>query len=241
MDKVDDWGDTTAHEVYDNTFSDVDENDCNCSTDHGNVMETDNEPNGPNLFYNNVTRHIGNIAAIGVNWWPNGPNDFFYNNLMYDVNVAGNNYFDFQPNGGEQDTLYNNTFERSSGYIFGDLVGSTCTNPIAVGDNLWITGDNSVYQCGSVPGQNTDRSMTESQATAAGYTSANAYAPTSASAPTVGAGTNLTSKCTNLPNLCRDTTLAVGETSDHQILAPMRYPHPRPTSGPWDQGAYSYQ
>ena len=88
----------------------------------------------------------------------------------------------------------------------------------------------------------TNLNETETTANNQGYTTNNQYAPTSPTNPTVATGTNETNQCStlNLPDLCRATTLAVGETTNHTITAPERYPEPRPTTGPWDIGAYQY-
>ncbi len=77
-----------------------------------------------------------------------------------------------------------------------------------------------------------------------------AYAPTSSSGATVGAGTNLESLCDQIATsgladaaaACRsDTTYGVGyDQVNHNVIVPGRTPIPRPLTGPWDVGAYQW-
>jgi hypothetical protein len=83
--------------------------------------------------------------------------------------------------------------------------------------------------------------QTEAQANAAGYTSTQmfAYSPTAGTAPTVGAGANLTASCTGvLAALCSDTTYPTYDPLKHRVV--MRTAGARPASGAWDVGAYLF-
>ena len=98
----------------------------------------------------------------------------------------------------------------------------------------------------------TDLVETVATANSKGYTSSQRYAfsPTSATAPTVRAGTNLRSTyCTKLSVMdaamgaaCRaDATYACSyKTTHHTLSCPARTANTRPSSTPWDIGAYEY-
>lgn len=220
-----------AHDVHDNVFEYFNEDRSN-GVDHGNTWETNTEANGTNYFYDNVIRHIGLTSAIGVNLWLDPPSkEYFYNNVMYDVTAAGNNYLDIPG----PVYLYNNTLERASGVI-------SCDRPAGSFNNLYMNDGSSLFcNAPSNTGGDMDKTVSAASDGGSGYTAANQYAPTAAFHPTAGAGLNEANLCASLPGLCNDTTLAVGLGSNGTLTYPGRTPTTRPTSGAWDVGAYNYQ
>lgn len=89
---------------------------------------------------------------------------------------------------------------------------------------------------------------TEAAANSQGYTTSNNYAPTAATNPTVGAGTNYTSVASTFS---ADSSLAEGTNWAAEqagwggkvaIVPGVNGPAPayRPTTGAWDSGAYEY-
>jgi hypothetical protein len=99
-------------------------------------------------------------------------------------------------------------------------------------NNLWITTGSTVDLGPGVVNNNSSNNikLTPTQAASLGYTAANKYQPIADSSPTVDAGANLTSVCAGLDTagypftpLCKD------------VLGMAR-----PTSGPWDVGAYQF-
>jgi hypothetical protein len=100
------------------------------------------------------------------------------------------------------------------------------------------------------PGSPSDL-ITQTQSIANGqgyaYARASAFAPTSSSGATVGAGVNKTGLCNSMPDplaaaACRkDTTGAVTyNTINHTAVCCARTPNARPSSGAWDVGAYEF-
>jgi hypothetical protein len=90
------------------------------------------------------------------------------------------------------------------------------------------------YSGGGAQSPSTTTNLTQSTSVASskGYTSSEqyAFAPTSSSSSTVGAGTNLTSQATgNMVTLATDTTYGGIRTTNQ-----------RPSSGSWDVGAYVF-
>jgi hypothetical protein len=219
------------HNFHDNVFEYV--NESLASEDHGNTFEFNGESDEINFIYNNVVRHIGTIATVGVNVWIQPTvGTYVYNNLFYDISVAGNNYLNNVSSAGPA-YFYNNTMQRSGG-------GTMIENAAQAFNNLWIT-DGSVFA--NAPGSSGNNiTFTNAAASAAGYVSGNQYAPPAPNSATVGAGKNLTSSCPAAGAfLCSDTTLAVGyDTSTHQVIIPARSPIARPSSGSWDIGAFNF-
>jgi len=86
--------------------------------------------------------------------------------------------------------------------------------------------------------------QSESLANGQGYTPSNNYAPTSGSGATVGAGNNMTSLCSSIPNSLAATacTYGYGGVTYNQTnhTAVPNTPTPRPSSGAWDTGAYQF-
>jgi hypothetical protein len=219
------------HTFHDNVFEYV--NESLGVEDHGNTVEFNSESNEINFFYNNVIRHIGTISTIGVNVWISpSVGTYVYNNLLYDINVAGNNYFN-NTSGNGPAYFYDNTMQRPGS-------GTMIENSAQAFNNLWIT-DGSVYI--NAPGSAVANiTLTNAAASAAGYSASNQYAPPNSNSTTVGAGKNLSSSCSAAGTaLCSDTTVAVGyDTSTHQVIIPARSPISRPSSGSWDVGAFNF-
>jgi hypothetical protein len=199
------------------------------------------ELNGSNTdldWYNNVVRHIGTVATIGVNLWFNPAGTLrAYNNVVYDIHMAGGNYWDVAGNGPE--VIYNNTLEG------GPIANNTFQPPITSRNNHFIgcTGvSGGCFLSASNVNDANSVFQTESVANAQGYVAANNFGPTAATNATVGAGTNLTSVgCSTFAGICQDTTLGVGYDSvNHVVIVPGRTPKARPASGAWDAGAYFF-
>lgn len=218
---------------HDNLIEFIDES--SDGVKHSNAWEM----NGSNTdldWYNNVVRHIGTVAPIGVNLWFNQAGTLrAYNNVVYDVHYAGGNYWDVAGNGPE--VLYNNTLE-------GGAIANNTFQPSIHSTNNHFVGCTSLSGCFlSTANVSNSNSVFQSESTAnsQGYTGSNNYAPTSSSDATVGAGVNLTSSCGTFAALCQDTTLAVAYDSvNHVAIVPGKSPQSRPSSGAWDAGAYSF-
>jgi hypothetical protein len=219
------------HAFHDNVFEYF--NESLASEDHGNVFEFNGESNEINFIYNNVVRHIGTISTVGVNVWIQpSTGTYVYNNLFYDINVAGNNYLNNTTGAGPA-YFYNNTMQRSGG-------GTMVENAAQSFNNLWIT-DGSPFK-NQPPSSGNNVTLTNAAATAAGYTASNQYAPPASNSATVGAGKNQSGSCSAAgASLCSDTTLGVGyDTSTHQVIIPARNPIARSSSGSWDVGVFNF-
>jgi hypothetical protein len=198
---------------------------------HGNGWEFNGEYYANNLFYNNVTR----LNTVAVTTWINPPagyTDYIFNNIWYangqqdldqcskgggPVPACGSG-----PDGG-QAVFYNNTFALVT---IGNGVGAPGYSTFE--NNFWITANGASAAHGTETFQ---LALTPSAAASHGFTAANAYAPTTAGAPTVGTGTTtLASTCLNIsPALCSDTN--AGDT---------RNPVARPSGSAWDKGAFQF-
>lgn len=250
-----------AHTFHDNWLNNTTEP--TFSGDHGNTMEENMSWTGAgaNTYYNNLTSYAG----TAVDWWLNpqpglscsqGGCDYVFNNVFYQINSPGNT-FNIGENNGDQGPIYffNNTFENPNNDVILTCGVSGYAAPFTAANNHYIT-DNSTAYAGTCSGQGTyvtERLMSHATATTDGYTASEtyAYSPTSSSSPTVGAGTNETTFCTNISSqggpsaatsACEnDTTYACSYNStSHSVSCPARTVNNRASSGAWDQGAYAY-
>jgi hypothetical protein len=198
---------------------------------HSNGFEFNSEWPGTNTIYNNLIRHI--TAAVG-GWVNPSQVDYHYNNVVYDTVGQG---WDVDPTGGGTAMyFYNNTIE-------GGGVGSSGAWEGVLNNNVFINGG----VTGTPTSNQNAINWTTAQATSAGFTSGNNYAPTSANCNGVtpcpiGSGANLTSSCSSQPSLCHDTTNACTySVATHSVSCPSRTTNTRPTTGAWDSDAYLYQ
>jgi hypothetical protein len=234
---------------------------------HGNVLESVGDAAGTNAFYNNVIRHVSPNGVGQVVIWllpPAGSTDYLFNNVLYDINNAGN-YYDigenFSRHAGKQ-IIFNNTFEQNkSGPVLCCTTGTTLTRPFTAANNHYITDFSSPYvlpNCKTASTLVTELAMTHAKAAKQGYTASEtyAYSPTRASKSTVGAGTNeQTNFCAALSTAAgSDSTLSDAATAcqsdtryactynrnNHTVTCPARTVVARPSSGAWDAGAYEY-
>jgi hypothetical protein len=197
---------------------------------HSNGFEFNSEWAGTNTVYNNLIRHI----TAAVSGWVNpSQTDYHFNNVVYDTIGQG---WDVDPTGGGTNMyFYNNT-------IVGGGVGASASWEGVLNNNIFIKGG----VTGSPKSNSNAINWTTTQAGNAGFTAANNYAPTSSncngnSPCPVGAGANLTSACTTVSALCKDTTDACRyNISDHTVTCPARTTVARPSSGAWDIAAYQY-
>ncbi len=241
------------------------------SVSHGDVYFCEGEFNGDNFFYNNLFRYIGTEYGIGLStvFWFNqtnpGHTDYVFNNVQHDLNQCSNfNNFSAEASG-VQHAIYNNTMQSMDA-----VPGNNCpvwTNgsggflgTITDANNHYITGTNTGTTCATAyhdathvngGGACPDTFMTQAVANAAGYTSANDYAPTSSSSPTVGAGANFTSISgpfgpaflQTTTNGCVESFVNTGFGSP-TMICPNLTPTNRPTSGAcpgvgcWNSGAF---
>jgi len=207
------------------------------------------------VVYNNVSTNWGPaIASTGeVGWWllpPVGVTDYVFNNLQRVLAPIEQNNV-----GSNGDTVgnynyFNNTLEAdpnqgiiSCTYLSGGSLSSL--------NNLFITQGTPISGC--TPTSATPLLLTNTQATTDGYTASQTYefSPTSASSPTVGAGTNEQSICSIMlassdpyvhaaGTACQsDTTYGCSYAgSGAALVCPARTPRARPKSTAWDIGAY---
>ena len=237
---------------------------------HSNMMECNTDASGsvPNVYFNNVQRHINGPTV--VTWFcTTATPEYWFNNIVEDVGGNGN-YWDLD----QHDSCYapgswywfNNTLEAgtmsdvipclSGGFIYNQHIivdassgawnGSSCTGGAASSTNIV---------------------MTHATANAQGYTSTNGInyggqsvstcanettpcAPTAVTNSTVGAGANEASYCSALSSagMTAATRACAYGTTDacsynattHTLNCPAQTAVVRPTSAAWDAGAYEY-
>ena len=216
--------------------------------DHGDTWQFYGEANSNNYFYNNVVRHIGTVAGIGINiiFEPKaGYTDTVFNNLIYDV--TSGNFLTVSPSGsGGNVRLINNTFQMYASLSSIKCVGA---GACSLSQNNHFVTDATAYTSGSIYNAptttTTDLLQTTSAATAAGYTSSSQYTPSTGTSPTVGVGTSWASSCAGLTDAgaataCASaTTLACTYVLGSGLLnCPGQQAVAR--SSPSDIGAYSY-
>jgi hypothetical protein len=219
------------------------------------------EPNGgtfpgdgtPNLFYNNIVRHIP-LAVSSVLWqFPQGSlPDYDFNNIFEDYEgAAGSNYNDFCQGSCGAMVVFNNTEEGAGapsnpgGCIYCNAAGD---GTITAVNNHWITNDNSAFTTMANVTESAAIYQTLSATNAQGYALANNFAPTASSNATVTAsGSNETNGyCAAITDTLGHAACLQGITSvsynstNHTVIYPANTPVARPTSGPWNAGAYQF-
>jgi len=209
----------------------------------------------PNLFYNNVVRHIpGALSAVLWQFPPPGYSDYDFNNVFSDYEGGCGNYNNVDQGSGRGNlVVFNNTEEgcgapNPSGCIYCN--GDSGSSKITAANNHWIIsgGFGAVFQNSSVVTETSALYQTLPTATAQGFSVANNFAPTLPTNATVTTlGTNETNGfCSQLQNSAAQTACETGITgvaynsTNHSVIYPATPPVPRPASGPWNVGAYQF-
>jgi hypothetical protein len=231
------------HTLHDNLFEHIANTYDGVS--HTNVFEVNSPWPSNNFIYNNTFRH--NFAGVQL-WTFVNSTDYYFNNVIYDWTGPASNCWDVS--GASTIYFMNNTIDSGAGCLLNNT-GNSSTSPFQGNEffqNNHLIGFNNLAALvintnggNGITHETTDIYQAEATANSQGFTSANDYAPTSSTSPTVAAGSNLTSSCTGAGNaLCSGTTDAVllgaGETS----MFPAVTPNARPSSGAWDIGAYQF-
>lgn len=242
---------------------------------HANVMESVGDAPGPSnsyAYYNNTfgNLYVNTTVNSNVGFWPSipvGASLYWFNNIVYGAGPM--EFFNAGLNGQAEGSLqiFNNTFQlnhRTDGGV--DNISCSASGITMVnGNNHWISDDiNSsgfpgTAYTGACVGQETDTNsllMKNATATADGYTSTQTFvfSPTSASSPTVGAGSNRNSTfCSALatasstdPYLTEAATACQGDTtyacsysnSTNAVTCPGRTTNSR--GSVWDIGSYEF-
>jgi hypothetical protein len=242
--------------IHDNTFYNAGTPAYSGSGDHNNVMESNQDPSGGMIVYNNYyTLDNGGAGGSGVAIQiapPAGATSYFFNNVITNGVNSGNNLMCEQSisNPGGTCFFFNNTEECGPDSLgAGDAClrvgGLSGTMPTAVETNMQlITSTSPIAQTTPLV---QSLSVTNLLGLVLGETYS--FAPTSASSPTVLAGTNMSSTCATIAAVnaaagtaCQsDTTYGVVYNSaNHQVTGSAKTAVLRPTSGPWDIGAYQF-
>jgi hypothetical protein len=232
---------------------------------HGNVFEVTIDGAGSLctnfIAYNNVTRNTNE----GVNWWLQCRNYYIFNNVW-----ENSGHYPPDPNGlmlsppGASGSsvvtafLYNNTFQANQA---GAGPSNSATPAWASGSKVTLENNHILdfttaggfFGCGSgntcaTADNGGEVFQTTSTANSQGFVLSNNYAPTLATASTVGKGLNATTFCNTIPNAgatvaCSTAMAGVAEVTNWggQFSSYPAIPViPRPSSGAWDAGAYQF-
>jgi hypothetical protein len=207
---------------------------------HGNGFEFNNEwsatAGAPNYVYNIIVR---NSTTAVTTWVCPHYSDVYWNWIVY------NNYqqaFDIDTGCGNPNIyLYNMTFADSGTVGANTNWGGYLKNVLLIGSGTNVIG--------TPASQSNVITMTDAQATTAGFTSSSVYAyqPQSGtcngqSSPTcpINNGSNLASVWPS-GFVTNDTSYAcMYNTSTHSVSCPARASVARPSTGNWDVGAYQF-
>jgi hypothetical protein len=198
-----------------------------------------------------------------------GQTSWFFNNVITNGPLYEANELicaDALGAGGGTCTIFNNTMEAGADASppggkpirGGSFNGSTSPAAINLYNNHTISSSSPMYTtsnctsgCQVTQSPNPNLIQSKGTANAKGYrlTQTFSFSPTSAKSVTVGAGVNETSLCMTISGLnaaagaaCQsDTTYGVVyDTTNHAVTGLARTPVVRPTTGPWDVGAYEW-
>jgi hypothetical protein len=234
--------------VHDNYFLNMWEP---ISATHGNVVEWSGPPANSSTYYFNNLVGLTNEGET-IDMYPGaastGNSGYIFNNVMTGPNGnAGNCYMIEGDNSGGPGTTYffNNTSDAPCGMRG---LRATTPPPATFQNNHFIGYSSSAvstFASGlTVTDNGSEIFQSESAANSQGYTSSNNYAPTASNELTVGAGSNLTSLRDAMDNsiavaACKNGYGGVAyDTASHTAVDNPIVP--RPSSGPWDVGAYQF-
>jgi hypothetical protein len=244
-----------CHTLHDNLFEFI--NNAHDNATHSDLYFCYGEYASNNFFYNNLFRFVGTEynQSLSTVLWVNartGFTDYIFNNVGHDVNCGGDcmNFADHTSEGtGTSAWVFNNTWESMNNIQIWRNQNAT-SYKITTANNHYITNNGTgcaaVWggQFPSINGGNTSCSgdvfQTIAAANAQGYTSANDYAPTSASTATVGKGTNESGMAGTFgPAFLQSTSNGCSyNTVNHTVTCPAVTVGNRLSSGNWDAGAY---
>ncbi len=219
-----------AHTFHDNLITNIQEAPSSTG-DHSNGFEFNSEWAGNNTVYNNV---IANNTVAVTAWVNPNATDYYYNNVVYN---NASQPWDIDSSSGGTMYFYNNTFADAGS---GGIGKSGSWKGIMSGNLLINTSIN-----GTPTSQANSVVMTDAQASTAGLTTSNNYAPgnatcSGASLCPVAAGAALTSACSAAgAALCSGTTAACAY-SGGSMTCPAVAAVARPSIGAWDVGAFQY-
>jgi len=217
-------------------------------TVHDNVIETVDAQGNGGIYYIHDNRLHDYFSGEGLQVGNPGETDYVWNNSWYGLlNVGANG-----PQVPQSETPVAMYFWNNTVVDWGDCIndashGYTWSGAFQSRNNLCI---NSAGNAGSGSPSaspvtiSNNLGMTDSTATAAGYTSAQTrpFSPISGSSPSVGFGTNLTATgwpagfpTTDASLICTEQTVA---TVVQAVCTGT--PLARPTSGAWDAGAFQF-
>ena len=249
--------------VHDNLIYDFGANsnpdgfDCVTEGIHAHAIRAE----GDATVYNNVI-HDANDGLIKTNP-TNGSAYYIFNNVVYHNGYSDYSWYDIDlcDNGAGACNngvvyVWNNTLEcvQDSG------TAGVCFRLENAVNTLWLANEHhiSVDNSGGLSGTNlaskysfnTSQNLfqTTAQAIASSYTASNSYASTSATSPTtVVAGANLTANWSSGISTDSSTVACTQGTAAGnlpagvvQVECPMHTVETRPTTGPWNVGAYQF-
>lgn len=221
----------------------------NCT--HGNISEWDFSAavTGTLYFYNNVMHDTN--EGEGVDTESGGVDVWIFNNVswLYRAGVDGANCYLLVTDAGKTSTVHffndtnvstcsarntstgATTFQTQNTHMIG-YAGSTMSTMV-IGSNITLSDlGNNIFQSAAT-------------ATTQGYVAGNAYAPTSGTNSTVGAGANVTSsQCGAIADAGAAAACLNGiggvtyNATNHTAVD--NTPIARPSSGAWDTGAYEF-
>jgi hypothetical protein len=210
-------------------------------------------PTTPAYIYNNV---IHDFAAGSGGFYPNicgtaANATYLWNNVVYNNFAGGNSDIQIDPYGASSGCgkfyIWDNTLEvpaATSAAAIRIVNRGFAIGTLVVQNNHFVT-DSGALDTGAgaqTLTNNYNTTQTNAQASAQGYASTEtyAYSPTGSTSATVGTGANLTSSCSTIASLCSDTPYAVRLDPATNTVIAARGMNARPSSGPWDTGAYLY-
>lgn len=233
--------------LHDNLFDWTALNPYAGSGSHNNTAESNTDPSGGSLTYNNVIMHMnpgGANNGVGLQLAPqSGDTSYVFNNVLIDTfgGNSGNNLMVVEAltNPGGNATVFNNTIECGSNAMgapnlctrIGSLSGANPSEGQI--NNHFVTTQAApalVNSCNCNVTYNTNPQLVQplNSANAQGYSMSQTYAfsPTASSGATVGQGVNESSLCTIVKSIdsaagsacMNDTTYAVTETTLNGVV-----------------------
>jgi hypothetical protein len=242
------------------SYNDISHVDNYIANVHSNCIESIPPIRGSGHLYIHDNRVHDNGSCEGLQVGNPGESDYVWNNIWYNNTSVGANGPQIPQNDNNAVAFYyfNNTNADSDTVcVRTDSPGKFWSSAFVMVNNHCITNGSPTGTSQSqgmlnqtISGSSTilfGNNVVESATTASGqgYTNSQTfvYSPTSATAPTVGTGQNLTSSYWPAGYAANDTTYACSQQTVSgvvQSVCPAHAPNARPTSGAWNVGAYQF-
>ena len=201
-------------------------------------------------MYNNVVHDT--VSGCGILWlstFTTCPScvGYAFNNVDYNIlgfgSITVGNHISYGSTGTYY--VFNNSLSQSGGACIANSDNGSPGRSITYYGNNHCIGNASLICSGggtTCVNSGTNLAQSAAQANKYGYSTTEQYlfSPIAGNSPTVGAGTNFSSMCSTIPDMCSDTSYPTYDQMAHVVVMRAVVPRPAGGAGAWDIGAFEF-